>query len=136
MAEVIDPGIEFMLGSQLSVDIGDSSILISQVAGTFGLPGADEVLTIGDMQWTDFPDGFVSGVSLGTVTNLINGPAPDALSFTADSVTIALTGTGSWMPGSSIEVLIEAEHIIPLPPAVWLFASALGLLGWIRRQMT
>lgn len=135
-AEVIDPGAEFMLGSQLSVDIGDSSILISQVAGTFGLPGADEVLIIGDMQWTDFPDGFISGVTLGTVTNLINEPTLENLSFTPDSVTIALTGTGTWTVGSSIEVLVEATHVIPLPPAVWLFASALGLLGWLRRQAT
>jgi hypothetical protein len=134
MAEVIDPGIEFQLGTQLSVDIGESSILISEIAGTFGLPGADEILTIGDMQWTDFPEGFISGVTLGTVTGLFLAPTQDALSFTADSVTIVLTGTGTWTAGSSIEVLIEANHVIPLPPAVWLFASALGLLGWIRRR--
>ena len=65
MAEVIDPGIEFQLGTQLSVDVGESSILISEIAGTFGLPGADEILTIGDMQWTDSPAGFISGVTLG-----------------------------------------------------------------------
>ena len=26
--------------------------------------------------------------------------------------------------------------IIPIPAAVWLFGSALGLLGWLRRSMT
>ena len=25
--------------------------------------------------------------------------------------------------------------VIPLPPAVWLFGSALGLLGWMRRDV-
>ena len=24
--------------------------------------------------------------------------------------------------------------VIPIPPAVWLFGSALGLLGWLRRR--
>jgi hypothetical protein len=31
---------------------------------------------------------------------------------------------------------IDAPPVIPLPPAVWLFGSALGLLGWMRRKST
>ena len=26
--------------------------------------------------------------------------------------------------------------VVPVPAAVWLFASALGLMGWIRRRAT
>lgn len=28
------------------------------------------------------------------------------------------------------------ETVVPIPPAIWLFGSALGLLGWIRRRST
>ncbi len=45
--------------------------------------------------------------------------------------------TGEW-DGFSIDDfsdigLINAP-VVPLPPAVWLFASGLGLLGWIRKR--
>ncbi len=39
-------------------------------------------------------------------------------------------GYNSWVGGR-----IQME-IIPVPAAVWLFGSALGLLGWIRRRVT
>ena len=33
------------------------------------------------------------------------------------------------------EVLINVnEAVVPVPAAAWLFGSALGLLGWIRRK--
>lgn len=29
-----------------------------------------------------------------------------------------------------------SAQIVPLPPAVWLFGSALGVMGWMRRQIS
>ena len=130
MATVIDPGVEFALGSQLQVDIDETSITISQVAGTFGLT-TGEMLTIGDMQWSMSPQSVITGVTLGTITELVSQPTQEALSFTMDSVTIDLSGTGAWRTGSSIEILVS-HVLVPVPAAVWLFASALGLLSWIR----
>jgi hypothetical protein len=34
------------------------------------------------------------------------------------------------------EFISLTETSIPIPPAAWLFGSALGLLGWIRRKAT
>jgi hypothetical protein len=40
------------------------------------------------------------------------------------------SGVNSWV-GSTISL---SSAVIPVPAAVWLFGSALGLLGWIRRR--
>jgi hypothetical protein len=45
--------------------------------------------------------------------------------------------TASWTasPGSAgIQMVFHRESIVPVPAAVWLFGSALGLLGWARRR--
>lgn len=52
--------------------------------------------------------------------------------------------SSSWAPALSAEILIDSNveiakftpHVLvtPLPPAVWLFGSALGMLGWVRRR--
>lgn len=126
-AVVTDPGAEFMLGSQLEVDIFASSIIISQVAGTFGIPSS-EILTIGDINQV-----IITGVTLGTVNNLVNPPTQGSLSFTSDSVIIDIA-SGTWGPGSSFEVLIQTSAV-PVPSAVLLFGSGLlGLIGISRRK--
>ena len=35
---------------------------------------------------------------------------------------------------NSFDELIYADFVVPVPAAVWLFGSALGFLGWIRRK--
>jgi hypothetical protein len=37
-------------------------------------------------------------------------------------------------PGSDIDAVGAIQTVIPVPAAVWLFGSALGLLGWVRRR--
>ena len=48
-------------------------------------------------------------------------------------------GDDVWTNANSQEVIITSFsgatiNVIPVPAAVWLFGSALGLLGWIRRR--
>jgi len=45
----------------------------------------------------------------------------------------AITGA---VPGSFAELFVDdvSINVVPVPAAVWLFGSALGLLGWIRRK--
>lgn len=38
--------------------------------------------------------------------------------------------------GNTMYVLEGTTTLIPVPAAVWLFGSALGLLGWVRRRTT
>lgn len=30
--------------------------------------------------------------------------------------------------------VVDGDAVVPVPPAVWLFGSALGLLGWMKRK--
>lgn len=60
--------------------------------------------------------------------------AANELSLTLQNTLAATTG------GSGDRAFIEKKYVavvtsvVPVPPAVWLFGSALGLLGWVRRR--
>jgi hypothetical protein len=43
----------------------------------------------------------------------------------------ALTVASGFTPLDSIAMEV---HVVPVPAAVWLFGSALGLMGWVRRK--
>lgn len=43
-------------------------------------------------------------------------------------------GTGDDYAFIAKKLTLEATSTVPVPPAVWLFGSAVGLLGWMRRR--
>ncbi len=43
-------------------------------------------------------------------------------------------GRGWLLPPDSTEDWLVTAQVIPVPAAAWLFGSALGLLGWVRRR--
>ncbi len=43
-------------------------------------------------------------------------------------------GDTSNPPGSDFDAIGAIQTVIPVPAAVWLFGSGLGLLGWLRRK--
>ena len=45
------------------------------------------------------------------------------------SVNVQASGPGGWDPAID-NIRVSA---VPVPAAVWLFASGLGLLGWMKR---
>jgi len=67
------------------------------------------------------PEGFVSGSNISASSSTFLGESFSSLQL------IPGTYLYTW-PGDSLTF-----EIVPIPAAVWLFGSALGLLGWMRR---
>lgn len=61
------------------------------------------------------------GVSLGGNVWKLNGESFDALTFETSNL-YASNGL--------------SNAVVPIPPAVWLFGPALGLMGWVRRKFS
>jgi hypothetical protein len=98
--------------------------------------------------------GFVynSGTSSVSTNAALIGPNQFALQYPGFSPSLILRfanplssgGTDSLVAGNSWECMNcnpvrfvtggAAVEVVPVPAAVWLFGSALGILGWARRQ--
>ena len=64
------------------------------------------------------------GLAMPVITYNVMGDlsaGTDDVSFTFMLGAVSMDATGDW-------------QIVPVPAAVWLFGSALGLLGWVRRR--
>lgn len=64
------------------------------------------------------------------VFNTVAGPD------VSGGITLQLTATTGGAEGSSADMYYDniKINVVPVPAAVWLFGSALGLLGWVRRK--
>ena len=71
------------------------------------------------------PDGYVSNAALSASSLLFSGENFASLGITPGSY------EWSWANDS---ITLNAVAPVPIPAAVWLFGSALGLLGWMRRK--
>jgi hypothetical protein len=107
---------------------------------------------------TSFRFGSLSGTTPspynGTVTGYLNGGGTVTQNFSVALGTSDLISfDGSWAGLVSVDIVaatladghqgFEAfaidnvtVNVVPVPAAVWLFASGLGLLGWLRRRQT
>jgi hypothetical protein len=105
---------------------------------SIGGSGIPTVTTVGDgqaqvlvaWQWDDKDcDGGLGGNATGTcASNVFNVAA----------------AAGAWLPFGTAEIPSSSTvdfarfslpaTVVPIPPAAWLFGSALGMLGWIRRR--
>jgi len=73
------------------------------------------------------PRDYLSGSLLGESTAVYAGQTFATLGMTP--------GTYVWsLPEDSVTLDVVAT--VPIPGAVWLFGSAIGLLGWMRRKAT
>lgn len=135
---VVDAGVEFDLvltGTPVAfeVDVGASSITMTSVGGAL-FAGANELLTIGDLDWVDGP-GRVVGIA-NFFTSGTSGIELADIGFSEDSVSIFFDGGAGLNEGSviSFDLVVEHEAPVPEPAAAVCFAVSLAVLGVARRR--
>jgi hypothetical protein len=124
----------FTDGGQLGVGIGTGSFTVGGNCNTCNLTPSGtltQALSINGSASQDFvigwswsSDGTTDTLTLSTVTGVLNfgdytaylNPLPASVANTGGTTTFDMTA-----------------DIVPLPASVWLFGSALGLLGFRRR---
>jgi len=150
-------------GVSIAVDDGVGNITLSEVSFTLAGFGADftdtfvgtTVLGLGvDLdkssdscvvnntatQWCDptDPRGYAGDWNTGF---LANGTTPSTIAnFDAvagiDSLVLSITKSRDNPEAGQFLRMNFKYQVVPVPAAVWLFGSALGLLGWVRRRQT
>ena len=88
-------------------------------------------------------DGFYgSGVYAESWSDLTTPALLPLLSVDAEGIwllkftDITDDGGPGTIVGSLNEFEVTFEHAVPIPATVWLFGSALGIVGWMRRRKT
>ena len=116
----------------------DDSQAIALISGNTAIDGGAPLSLALEMKRTvtsSTPDVFTGGYFFSTITT----PLGDftSLSFGAGKLTLSVFGTGSILaqPQNELRVSFFASPApVPVPTAVWLFGSALGGFGFVRRR--
>ncbi len=72
-----------------------------------------------------------------TIFDFLLGGTPDAPTMLTDSSLFAKLKFMGVNSGGSFDLRLASDgsfNVVPLPAGVWLFGSALGMLGWLRRR--
>lgn len=96
----------------------ENEIIINNVSTATGRVGGPEVLD-----------------PLTTILELT--PLDGSLSASTDIRSVSQVLFDATSSGSGVlEITVTELNVIPVPATVWLFGSALGLLGWLKRRAT
>jgi len=99
------------------------------VGGFFGAPPSTSGPYLGVQTALSVSAGYVSGSILDVSSAVWAGQTFATLGMTP--------GTYVWtLPSADTVTLNVGSAAVPVPAAVWLFGSALGLLGWMRRRQS
>ena len=99
-------------------------VFIAELFSEFTEPGGTNEIILGGAQLTQDWQKFVINTTLGAD---VSGGL--SLLFKADCGANPTCRLTALVDNVSIDTAV-----IPVPAAVWLFGSALGLLGWVRRR--
>lgn len=114
---------------------------LNTVAGEmlFSVGNTVDIVDIEGDERTTLPEGRIEvGISLVVDGSVFPNSDPANYSFplTLDNLQLGLYFINEENSiGEEIYSAIGKIEVIPLPASVWLFGSALGLMGWLRRKV-
>jgi len=111
-------GVDFLTDQLISIDTGTG---IGNAVGS----SLDPTGSLGSLD--------VVGLAYDASLGLFGADTGSDRLITINSLTGAATVVGS-LGVTSINGLSFAQQVVPIPAAAWLFGSALGLLGWMKRR--
>lgn len=118
-----DPGVGTAFGSLGKIDVNNALL------GALPVPIPPSSVTLAQDSQNLMFSSFSTPVPL-TVTPPVYGPFnPNA----TGEYNFYIGFTSNNLPAFSGAVGIDV-NVVPVPAAVWLFGSAMGLLGWVRRR--
>ena len=141
MAELTDFPVIFP-DTFFEVDIEAAMLTITYSPDVFrvaNLPALSQSLKLSDLDWLDETGAEIPGALTGASVILNTTVNPDpAISVASDELTLAFSGGGpngefAFRQGNAYAIQLELSHV-PLPPALGLFAAALGALGFMVRR--
>ena len=111
-------GTDSILGTfwQVQMDSGTNASLQETIGHILGPHG--EGFTASSLDYGVLPAGFFTENSF-----VVHDGHRDDFSLTSDFI------------DGGYNVSFSGVHSIPIPAAVWLFGSGLGLLGWMKRKL-
>jgi len=89
-----------------------------------------------EIEWTitiNEIDGTENVIEVSKFTSSSSAPYYGFLSDVGIQQVVVVGGLTGQQPAFGFDNVSRSE-IIPIPAAVWLFGSALGILGWVRRR--
>jgi hypothetical protein len=111
-------------------DINPNSWMIKEDLNAGGGFGKFEFVATGDGSTRTSVLSFsISGVSGDSIYDYATGYADDTTEFFAAHI----AGYDGSVTGNT-SGKFAGSTVVPIPAAVWLFGSALGMLGWARRR--
>lgn len=126
-------------GGNWSTTVGGTSITKTETCvETAGTPCTDPWAGLAGTWSSITQNDGVTGTGSCFAGNLLNGigNACDGISVVENAgLSLAITEQSEYLvSGGAGGYVFTFTAVIPVPPAVWLFGSALGLLGWLRRK--
>jgi hypothetical protein len=102
--------------------------------GTIPTPSVG-VRTIADLF---LPNGLSPNNNVGFGGVRDNGDGTITIDMSSSAYTDCVNDTGCTPGGKSADIFaqwrVNATKLVPIPAAIWLLGSALGMLGWLRRK--